>query len=321
MLVGCMVSLIPSATYGEAKPKPPRPRTPVIVNGFSNEPGQVVDMVVATIDGDPITGADLRAYAKANPSNQKAGTTLNGDDEVKRNLREMLLERLLMKEAESMGMNVTDEEVQQYFSEIRKQNNVDQKGFVRLLASQGLTLEEYSRQVRNDILRTRVVGARVRSKIHVDEQVVDQSLAARKESNTSIEGQIPIEEAIVPLSEDHGVSGQEAAIILSEVRRKVAEGQPFGQAAGEHFRSVGFVNVHDLRDEIRIAIAGLKPGELSDIVRTEEAYYLVKIGVKQTGNDSRERVRDELHEQQMREQLDRYLNEELPRKYHVEVKL
>ena len=139
---------------------------------------QLLDMVLASIEDEPITIADLRDYAEQQgrtlPEN-----VLSGDPVVRQLLRDLVLTKLIEREAAASGISVSDEEVNAYINEIKRQNNVDDQGLARLLSSKGLSFEIYKRQVRDDIFKTRVVGMHVRNKVTVTDEEVQRLLAGK----------------------------------------------------------------------------------------------------------------------------------------------
>lgn len=308
------------------------PGTPVLARTESEPPrdeGLVLDYVVASIKGEPLTLSDLRRYAEVH--GERVGYEVKADDpEVKRVLRSMVLDELLRREAATMGLAVADEEVQAYVEEIKRQNGVDHSGLESILREKGMTFDEYRAQVRTDILRTRVLGARVRPKV----RVLDEQVEAKAKSKTGSGGAGQRKAGSAPAGARlqqivlRGGDVKDLHEQIEALKEKIEDGASWADAGGENYADLGSVRPEDLRDELRRAVEKLGPGEVSDVIELDDAVYLV--GYSKEGEAPDEdassdadlaQARRELTEEQFRKAVDEFLGVELPKKYDVQYKL
>jgi parvulin-like peptidyl-prolyl isomerase len=286
--------------------------------------GQLVDMILASIDGDPLTLRDLQHYISSH-GEKTPPDILGGSPEVRHFLREMVIEELLAREAKSAGVTVNDDEIQAYIDEIKRQNGVDQQGFVDLLSAKGISLDEYKTQVRSDIIRTRILSSRVRSKINVLDEDIDAYLKEHP-ARVPESGEIHLEQIFLKTAEGAGLDQREALQRQAqELREKILGGSSMHAAGGENYSDLGFVRPADLRSDLKNALAKLQPGAISQPVVADNGVYLLKVKAGKNGGSAedeiRQSVRQELMEKRFKEAMDKFLNDELPKKYHVELKL
>ena len=83
---------------------------------------QVMDRLVAAIEGEPITFSDITKYARAKDP-QLTDAQLNNSDTLKKYLEDYIGETLLAKEAQALGLVIKDEEIDSYVAMVKKQNN------------------------------------------------------------------------------------------------------------------------------------------------------------------------------------------------------
>lgn len=298
--------------------------TSVPAESSESQPSAVIDMILASVDGEPLTFSDLQRYIRS-----KGGTPpediQSGDFEIRKQLRELVLRDLLTKEAKETGITVADDEISAYVEEIKRENDVDDAGFEELLQGRGLTLEEYYSQVRSDIVRARVISASVRSKFSVSDEDVLRYLDSRPELRPE-KGMLHLHQASVLFRNSPEMSEEECYHAIQKIRESSVAGQDFREAAGQYYEDLGYLRVEDLREELQRAVEGLEVGEVSPIVTTDRGYLLLSVA-SQSSEDQpiddtlKAQIRDEIYQTRFKEQVDKFLNEELPKKYHVELKL
>lgn len=280
----------------------------------------LIEMVVAAIDGEPVTSSDVKRYA-ALSGRDKAINLAGGDSEVRALLRELLVDRMLTREAERLGITVDEEAVAIYLQEIQRQNGVDQAGFRALLEERGISFDDYRRQVRSDILRTRVIGSQVRAKVQISDEDIDRYLAANSSTEDPEEGTIALEQIFERFEDgDSSQDREEKVASLRELRDEIGSERSRWKT-DERYIYLGFVDPADLLNELRVPVQELEIGEVSDVVITERGAYLLRRSSGRESSSNRDEIKQELMQAEVAKRLQSYLNDELPKKYHVEILL
>jgi len=294
-----------------------------------SERGTVIDAIVASIDGEPITLVELRRHASAQGYVEAAN--LGTDSAASRKLLEdLIVTRLLEREAQETGISVGEDEINAYMDEIKRQNKVNDAEFRKLLKSRDLTWDEYVAQIRNDILKSRVVGSRIRAKINVVNEDIERYL----EENPDLippKGSVRLLQIRIPFRGQDGVQGQGGALAkeqANEIRQKIFSDDKqavvvFAKYGGMFFEDLGHLELNDLRAEISNVVSSLEVGAVSETVEIDQAVYLFlqagKITAEQPVDEvMKKQIEEQIFKTKFQEELKDFLDEDLLNKYHVE---
>lgn len=277
----------------------------------------LIDRVMVSIEGEPITQSEIVRFAKGQ------GKDVNGLDRLdpimQGLVQEVVVQKLLDKEAEALNISVTNEEVETYLSEIRRQNEVDEATFRELLADRGIEWESYLKQIKTDIIKNRVVSARVRAKINVVDEDIARYLEAQPELRPSNGSRRVFEINLGTIQEQLAIEKREELLkVLSE--QSEFDALPLLDMGA---RDLGYVLVEDLRPEIASALEETKDAQLSDVVSIDSRqtiYYVVGTISEDSPVDmvlSKE-ISAKVYEKKFNEKLRKFIDVELPARYHVE---
>lgn len=269
------------------------------------------DRVVASVDGEPIVMSDLEDFAK-----EQSVEIKTKKDKLKL-LQDMVSIELLRKEAEKEGISVSDEELERYIDGVARQNGLSRVSFEEMLRKEGLTLKKYQKQVRQDIVRTKILSLRVRSKINVLDEDVEKYLRKNKTERPK-EGQVYLYQV--------SLKGEGAIDRVVTIRNNIKAGTDIREAAGSAFSDLGYVNPSELKEDLQAEIAKLKVGEMTKIITSGDSQLFLQLRAKagkkrEIPEDLKNKISDQLFQEQYQAKLNQYLREELPKSYHVEVNL
>ena len=116
-----------------------------------------LDAIVATVDADPITLSDLNEMIKPLPPVKISELKTNAI--AQKALDGLIAERLLQAEAETNRVSVSEADVNTYVQEVAKKNGLELPAFKEALLQEGKNFDQYKRQVRFEILKTRLAGS------------------------------------------------------------------------------------------------------------------------------------------------------------------
>jgi parvulin-like peptidyl-prolyl isomerase len=148
--------------------------------------GSVPADAVAEVDGEPIAKADFEGVlnqARQSYKNQKRDFPKAGSQEyqtLKNQAVQFLVQRRQFEQAaEEMGIEVTDQQVEDRLEQIKKQYfGGDQKKYEKQLKEQGLS----DRQVRADI-RSQLVSEKISAEVTKGVKVTDKEIGAYYKKN------------------------------------------------------------------------------------------------------------------------------------------
>ena len=135
-----------------------------------------INAILATVDGEPVTLYEVRQFEKKNVRLRQAQPA-----SLAESLQAVITEKILEQEIKQKGIVVRDEDVDAYVQQVKQRNRIDDRQLEEALRQQGLTLEEYRKQVRQDLARQQLIAREIRGKVSVTPEDIDRYLEAHKE--------------------------------------------------------------------------------------------------------------------------------------------
>lgn len=231
-------------------------------------------------------------------------------------LEELILIRLVEQEAAAQGITVAQEDIDAEVAALAQQvGGMEQLQLV--LAQQGATLD----QLQDDIRRTLLLRALLEPQVKVAEEEVRQFF----EENSDLFAQREMVRARHIL-----VSTKEEA---EELRRQLLDGADFAALAQQHSRDtatksrggdLGWFGRGVMVAPFEEAAFALKPGEISEPVKTSFGYHLILVEERMEAKSAEfnaevaATIRQILTEEKMQEQLGPWL-QSLRQKANVEI--
>ena len=294
-------------------------------------PAETVNRIVATIDGDPITLIELERFAEV-AKKRPGGDQVTIDQKAL--LDELVLEKIIAKQVEILGLKATDQQIDNYIESIRSRNNLSEDQLMEALRNQGMTWDQYRMQVRADIERANLINREIRTKVNVSPEEVERYYQAHlEEYGSSPKMHVRVISLLVP---ENASDTDKAAIRAKaeEVQKLAADGANFAKLAKEHSQGpspedggdIGEVAPDDMQPEFAKAARSLKPGEVSPLITTPEGFHILKIekGSGETHRplaDVSDEIKEKLYKEAMESRYDRWLNQDLRARHHVEILL
>jgi peptidyl-prolyl cis-trans isomerase SurA len=201
------------------------------------------------------------------------------------------------------------------------------------LASQGLNFAEFRRQVREQLLRQKVVRTVVGSRIRVSDGDLREYY---KEQLTQAASDFEVEGAHIALPVPPGATAAEDAAVrqqATELLARLRGGEDFAELARQYSRAAGAEDGGSLgtfrRGVIDAALEAemfrLDAGQVGGPLRTRFGYHVVRVIAKRKlppppFEEAQENLRRELAEKRMQEELGKWIDE-LKKKAFVEIRL
>jgi hypothetical protein len=130
---------------------------------------EIVNKILATVDGDPITVYELKRFTQNDPRMQQIE---QGDGRAV--LETVIMDRIIDKEVSSLGIVVRDTDVDRYIDGIRQRNKLSDEQLRAALEQQGLTWDEYRLQVRKELQKVQLINQEIRGKVNVTPEEVER---------------------------------------------------------------------------------------------------------------------------------------------------
>jgi len=259
----------------------------------------VLDGIMAVVNGKIITKYELDERMRP-VYDQMRGRQLNTDEIMqiqalkKKVLDQMVEDQLLLTEAERYKLTIGDSEVEEQIKVFMAKRNLNDAEFKRQLELQRMTRAEFARNMQRDMIRHRLIGGVVANKIVVTDSEVEERYKERK-AEFSKDSMVQLALILLP-------AGMSAKDLKADIEAGKAS---FAQAAQKYSQGpnasqggdIGYIAWKDLAPEWNAALAGLKPGQISNPVRIQDFEGLLQVVSLKEGEElPLDAVRDQIYQ-------------------------
>jgi peptidyl-prolyl cis-trans isomerase SurA len=301
------------------------------IGAYETQPGGVrlINRILSIIDGDPLTLYELQKF-----TNRNLGPTPLDSPELPAFLDTLITKRLIDLEFSEQGLSVRDEDIDRYINGIRERNQLTEEQLQLALAQQGITMERYRDQIRDELRRAHLINREIRGKVNVTPEDVQRYYEAHLDDYAKPE-QLTISDIFIQLPENATPEQVEEAVNRAEaIYEELDGGEDFAEMAKRHSDapsaesggSLGTFQRGQMRDELEDAVAGLEPGQFSRPIRSSEGIHIVRLDeVDVTSHEPldglAEEIKERLYNAALEERYNRWLREDLRARHSVVVLL
>jgi len=280
-------------------------------------PGDVVDRVAATVDGEVVTLSELEdragsAYARAEKLPPGKERDEARSEALRRAFDQIVAEKLLQKQAKALQLDVTEQQVDAAVDDIKTRNHFSDEELDRALGEQGLDRPTFRAQVRRELETYQVMQAKVRGRVKVSDEDLknyyqthpqefggEQEIHARHIFLPLAEGATAAEEAKVRAQGEKVLARLKAGEDFAKVAREVSKG-PSAADGGD----LGWLRRGTIQKALEDAAFALGDGKISGLVRAGPGLHVVKVeGHRLGGAKSFEEAKDEIRNRLVEEQV------------------
>ena len=220
-------------------------------------------------------------------------------------LEQIINEVLLAEEARRQELPVTPEAVNARIKEIQARFP-SEEAFSQALRSKGLTLDELKADMEEELMIQQLIQKEVYAKVTISRQELESFF--RKHRDDYAEDSVHARHILIAVPpnaspEDDAKARDRAKTVLAKARK----GDDFAQLAKQYSEDPNKDKGGDLGELARgqtvkpfeDAAFSLKPGEISDLVRTTFGYHIIKVEEKKpikrlSFKEAEDRVREDL---------------------------
>lgn len=279
---------------------------------------EVVDRVVALVNGDMITLSELQRQVVI----QAERLGVPDDPEIQADFRRQVLDgmvdnALILQVADQRGLRVPD----RYFDEwkeatIEEMNLPNEEEFIRQVELQGSNMEELKKQFLEGVLIQEIRRQDIEERVSISEPEIEQRY--RENVDEFIRPpQVRLRELVVHVTE---AGEAEARGRLAEARQLIESGTDFGEVAKVRSESssaegggdLGLFQLGELDETFRAVVADLEVGAVSEPLRIGESLYLLKVDERTEEStipldDVREQIGNALFSEKMASEMENFV--------------
>ena len=300
-------------------------------------PEAIQKTVYATVGDEKITKADMDEEMKAtiDQLKQQYGDDYANNEKIKDQLKQMKVqylnamvnEKLMLKNAESVGVTPTDDELNEYADkqiEQLKQAYPDDAQLQQVLEANGFTEDSYK-----DYAKKQYKLQKVQEAITADVEVTDDDAKAYYDENKDSQytvgaGANAAHILIAEKGSDGNIDFDASLAKANEVKAKLDAGADFAQLASEYGTDgtkdkggdLGFVayNQANYDQDFLAGFKQLSEGQISDPIKSQFGYHIIKAtGIKDEVvtpfDDVKEQIKSQLLQQKQSEAFNTKISE------------
>ncbi len=301
------------------------------------EGGQVVERIVAVVNDEVITLFDLnQTLAPYERQIQAMGYADDKQEQMRFKVREDMLNQLIDQkltdqEIKRYKISVSDKEIDGTVEQIKNANHYTDESLRNILASQGMSYEEYREKIKEQILRSKLVNIEVRSRV----VITPEETRAYYERHPELFQGIPryhLRNILMkaPASENPNAE-QDAAEKFKLVLDQFRAGQSIEDLARRYSEApnrdqggdVGFFSLDQLSPQLQEHLKDLKAGDVTPILRTDQGFQVfyveaVEAGEGRTLEEATAEIQDRLYKEIVDSKFKEWL-QELRRRSHIKI--
>ncbi len=248
---------------------------------------EVVSRIAAVVNDEIITTYQLDEKLKKTPVGEKGLENLSADElsgQRVQVLRGLIEDALIQQRVKQLGLRVNDEELEAAISDVLKQNNITRPQLAAALQAQGMSFEVYQENLSQQILRFKLMGKEVRSKVEVSHQEVldyfrDNIDQFRTKPAAHI-GRLTFEVPEDPTPLQVKTVRNRALEVLGRLKQGADFFATVEGLSGDPKVDGGDMGTFaegELTPAFNLALRGLNQGEVSELIETPQGLHILKV--------------------------------------------
>jgi peptidyl-prolyl cis-trans isomerase SurA len=252
---------------------------------------EVVDRIVAVVNDDIILLSELDESFKPYADRIMAlGYSLDEERRTLFNIREEILNQLIDQkltdqQIKRSKITVSDNEIDKAIERLKEANLFTDEELREMLKAEGLTMEEYRKRIKDQILRAKLVNFEIKSKIVITKEDIESYYKSHSDKYSKIK-EYRLSNIIMKVPSF--ASEEEKLGVLEKMEMALTElkaGKPFDITAGAYSESsyvsddggLGLFKLKELSPRIQKAIKDMKAGEFTPVLDTDQGYQIFYI--------------------------------------------
>lgn len=269
VLLGLMLSLLPSMA------------------GAAPSPTTDIDRIVVIVNNDVITQSEL-ADRLTQTKKQLALEKIKipPDDILRKQLLDrMVLERLELQLAAQTGIHVGDADVDRAFETLAQRNKLSVGDFRKAMTSNGMDVDAFRDQLRDQITIQQLLEREINNRVTVTDSEVNNFLENRQ--NLADMGvSFNLSHILIGIPESASPEAIQAAKKRAmNIYRQLKQGADFGQTAVSYSQgsdalkggSLGWKKAGELPELFLNALKNMSPGGISEVLRGPNGFHILKL--------------------------------------------
>ena len=254
----------------------------------------VIEEIIARINNQIVTRAEYLRSKESLKQEAQQQDPANAEKLIaerdKDVLRDLIDQQLLLDKGKDMGITA-DTELIKRLDEMRKDMHMDSmEDLEKAATSQGISYEDFKQNLKNQIITQEVISKEVGSRMNVSKDDLQKFYDDHKSQMEQPE-QIRLSELLVAEKKDKDAQTDEAQQLAAaqakadDLVAQIRKGAAFDEIAKKNSDGptaaqggdLGYFKRATLAKELEDKTFAMKPGEVSDAIRTKQGFVILKV--------------------------------------------
>lgn len=231
--------------------------------------------IAVSVGGSPITATDIKERSNLIIFSASLPNDKNSYSLVRDKVIEILIdEHLIEKEAKRLEIEVDDSEIEESFFTLAERNNIPKKQFSAFLKSKQIAEKELKKQIRHQMLWSKIIASQVQTNISVtDKEIAESRAGIEKAAKSAAEiAELKLAEIVLLYRKESDV--EKNKIFAQKLITQIKQGANFGELAREFsqaqsassYGEIGWIASNQIQQEIARKLMRLSKGEIDSMV-------------------------------------------------------
>jgi len=270
------------------------------VVAVSTARSEILEQVLVKVNGEIFTKTDLetRQVTEIRQRGKQIDlTTPQGNEELRKAIADVtpallvsaIDEMLIVQRGKELGYRVSEEQFKQILDNLKTQNKIENdEQLIAALKQENMSMADLRRNLERTVIAQRVQQAEVFGRVAITDDEAHKYYDAHMAEFTT-PSSLMLREILINVPVDprgvNAAADDAAKARAEEVRKRVAGGEAFDKIAADVSDSaskangglIGPLNANDLAPDFRKIIEALKPGETTQVIRTQRGYQILRL--------------------------------------------
>jgi len=247
-------------------------------------PVDSIDRIIAVVDEDVVLQSELdRAVTMVQTQYAKNPQQLPPQNILQRQVLErLIMQKLQLARADSTGVKVADAEIDQALAQIAKQNNIEVSQLRVAIQNQGLSFEQFRKNIRDELVIQHLRQRVVQSHVQISDAEADNLIKAGGIGST----QLHLAHILIAVPEAASPEQIDAARKKADdIKHQIDEGLDFSAAAIRYSDAsnaleggdIGWRGTNELPSAFTDVVSRMNIGEVMPPLRGPSGFNILKL--------------------------------------------
>lgn len=312
----------------------------LVIGLLCTVPGQsaeVVDRIVVVVNDEIILLSDIQTLL--NPYEEKVRAMGYPEEKQVRMIfqiredfiKQMIEQKLTDQQVKKYGLTISEEQINLAIERLKEQRSMTDEDLRNGLALDNMTMEDFRLQIKNQLLRTRLVDYEVKSRIVITEEDIKKYYEKHPEIYG---GQKQYQLRNIILRVSSYASKDEKRIVkekMESIYAQLKAGADFSEMARRYSESslavdggdLGLFKLDDMAPTLREAIEKIQADSFTPILDTDQGYqifYVERIltDASRSLESVSKQIEQKLYEEQLNSKFSAWI-EDLRKRSHIKI--